>query len=137
MSEWIDGERSTADELAQLVGLDEISEAILDDLCAGVEHETSRMNGALNVLMRKSASAADRSEWMADFDRFIERFGHMEITGTIAHCARQDLIAYVETGTEPDGEVNRDPDLPAVGKERAERQWQRLLDRVDDAHEKG
>ena len=133
MFEWIDGERSIAKELAHLLGLDEMPEEILDDLCAGIEHETARMNVALEALMRKSASASDRSEWMADFNRFIDRFGHMEINGTVAHCAQDDLAAYVETGAEPNGEPHRNVDLPAIGRERADKQWQRLSKRVDNA----
>ena len=131
MSEWIDGERLCADELARLVGVDELSEADLDDLCAGVEHETARMNTALEELMRKSASTKDRGAWKDDFDRFMERFGHMEIDGTVAHSAQHDLIAYVEAGAR--SREGAGPDLSAVtlGRERARTQRQRLMDIVD------
>ena len=130
--EWIDGERSCTKELARLAGLEGLSERMLDDLCAGVEHETARMNIALEELKRKSASAAGRLEWMAEFDQFINQFGHMEINGTIAHSAKDDLIAYVETGARSKEGVSRSGDLAAVGKERARRQRQRILERVDD-----
>ena len=130
MLEWIDGEKCLAERLARLVGLEEITEEILDDLYAGVEHETARMNVALARLMHKSASATNRSEWMADFDRFIERFGHMEINGTVAHSAKDDLIAYVETSERSNTESSRDFNLAAIGRERARRQRQALLERA-------
>lgn len=132
MFEWIDGEKSCAQELARLVGLDEVSEEILDDLCAGVEHETVRMNIALEELVHMSASATHRSEWMGEFDRFIDRFGHMEINGTVAHSAKDELIAYVETGAKSNEGGNRDGNLTAVGVERARTQRQRLLEKVKD-----
>ena len=132
MFEWIDGERRCAEKLASLLGLDEVPEDILDDLCAGVDHETARMNIALEELLRKSASAAHRSEWMSEFDRFIDRFGHMEINGTVAHSAKEDLIAYVETGARAKGRAICNGNLAEVGKVRAKRQRQRLLERVED-----
>ena len=132
MFEWIDGEISCAEELARLVGLDEVPEEVLDDLCAGVEHETARMNVALGELMRKSASSIDRSAWMTEFDLFIERFGHMEINGTVAHSARDDLIAYVEAGATSEEGADRDANLSSVGMERARRQRQRFLEMIGD-----
>ena len=131
MFEWIDGERSCADELARLVGVDDVPEAVLDDLCAGVEHETARMNAALEELMRKSASTKDRSAWKDDFDRFMERFGHMEINGTVAHSARHDLIAYVEAGPRTREGAGRDLNTVSLGRERARKQRQRLMDMVE------
>ena len=133
MCEWIDGERSCAKELARLVGLDEISEEILDDLCAGAEHETARMNVAFEELMRKSASATGRSEWMPALERFVDRFGHMEISGAVAHSAKEELIAYIEAEARSSDRSGWDTNLTAVGGERARRQRQRLLERIDDA----
>ena len=130
MHEWIEGERSCAEELGRLTGLDHLSEEALDDLCAGVDHETARMNTALEQLMRKSEAATARSEWLDDFERFIERFGHMEINGTVAHSAKDDLIAYLEAGSPSGGTVGTRT-TPAGANERARRQRQRVLEGVE------
>ena len=132
MFEWIDGEKSCAKKLARLVGLDEISEKSLDDLCAGTEHETARMNIAFETLMYQSASATGRSEWMATFERFIDRFGHMEVNGRVAHSAKEELIAYIEAGASSNEWSGGNANLAAVGKERARSQRQAFLERVDD-----
>ena len=134
MHEWIDGERSCAEELAHLAGFDVVPDEVLDDLCAGVEHETARMNIALEKLLLKSASATARSEWMGDFERFIEQFGHMEINGMVAHSARDDLLAYVETGSRSKDARGLPATSAGGASDRAKKQRQRFLDAAGDSN---
>ncbi|MEK8021626.1 MAG: PEP/pyruvate-binding domain-containing protein [Candidatus Parabeggiatoa sp.] len=87
MQQWIDhlkgNETQIKTIISQILPKDEIENA-LNDLSAGVEHETSLMNSALWKLMNTVAQQPDileSSNFYQQIEQFLDRFGHFSIEG--------------------------------------------------------
>ena len=87
MNSWIDVEGKTKD-LFEKYNLPFNEEKLI----AGIEHETARMNLALNNLAKLYGQPAFDNA----FENFIEEFAHFEAEGVSVEESRKTILRYVE-----------------------------------------
>jgi len=120
MNSWIDVEGKTKD-LFEKYNLPFNEEKLI----AGIEHETARMNLALNNLAKLYGQPAFDNA----FENFIEEFAHFEAEGVSVEESRKTILRYVEELAKS----ANSSDKFGKRKQEFEKYKSNLLDKIQDS----